>query len=298
MSKHKFFMAASAITLAAVTVAAPVSANYSSHTFTDVSDRYDEAVTFFYDMEIIKGLSPTQFGTQQPLTRGDAAVILANTLFLDTENAPDAGFKDLNTRVKGAVNALADYGVVSGVTATEFKPNEPLSRGAMAKFLVTAFMLEDYAVETPFTDVGGVFETYIEALYGAGVTNGKTETSYGTTADITRGEFANLLYETIWLGGYYAVISDVAITSPTAISISLTEAVPEDFTARDAADFFYYSVELEDGSVTDFEPTAYTLSADRLTLTIEHANYSLAGRAGVLIVEDFESIFELPFDFK
>ena len=161
MNNHKLFMAASAAALVAVTVAAPVSAS-SVHNFTDVGDRYDEAVSFLYEYEIIKGISPTKFGTQQTLTRGDAAVILANTLGLDIDAAADAGFKDLNNRVRGSVNALAEEGIISGVTKTEFKPSEPLSRGAMAKFLVLSFELEDFQQETPFSDVGGVFEPYMK----------------------------------------------------------------------------------------------------------------------------------------
>lgn len=286
--------------LAAVTVAAPVSA-YSEHTFTDVGSRYDEAVSFLYENEIIQGISKTQFGTQQTLTRGDAAVILANTLGLDTTSAPDAGFKDLNTRVRGAVNALADAGIVSGVTNTEFKPGEPLSRGAMAKFLVPAFELEEYQEKTPFTDVGGVFQPYIEALYGTKITSGKTATSYGTYTNITRGEFANLLYNTIEFmieNMYFPEIAFAEVITPTSTNITLTEAVPADYSAIDAGYSFYYTVKFEDGTEMEMEPTTFKFSTDRTVLTIGHAANDLSGKAGVVIVDDFFNTVEIPFTFK
>ncbi|WP_046178362.1 S-layer homology domain-containing protein [Domibacillus tundrae] len=299
MNKYAFFTAATAATVTVASFSAPASAAYE-HPFTDVGDRYGEAVDFLYMIEAINGVSSTKFGTQQTLTRGDAAVILSNMLGLDTESAADAGFKDLNSRVKGSVNALAEYEIVSGVTATEFKPGEPLSRGAMAKFLVTAFELEEYAVETPFTDVGGVFEPYIEALYGTGITNGKTDTSYGTNQNITRGEFANLLYGTVLFdieNSYYPVPVDATVASATSTQIVLEEAAPEDYTPTDIADMLYFSIDYGDGTENDFEPTSYSLSADRTTLTIQHKNEDLTGKKGIMLINDWETILEAPFDF-
>ncbi|MGG6447377.1 S-layer homology domain-containing protein [Pseudobacillus badius] len=292
MNKYSLFVAATATTVAISSLAVPVSAAESNHPFTDVGDRYDEAVSFLYENEVVNGISATKFGTNQTLTRGDAAVILANMLMLDTDNAPDAGFKDLNARVKGSVNALAEIGVISGVTKTEFKPGQTLSRGAMAKFLVTAFELEEYAEQTPFTDAGGVFKPYIEALYGTGVTSGKTSTSYGTNLNITRGEFANLLYGTylfVLEDSYFLSVQDVQVTSPTQTKINFVEAVPEEFKAVDVVDFLYFSVQYSDGSVDEFEPTSYSLTPDRKSLVINHTNVSLDGKKGKMIIEDFES---------
>ncbi len=273
-----------------VSAAAAKAAYYDigfDHPFTDVGYRYEEAVSFLYNFEIIKGKTPTSFGTHQNLTRGDAAVILANALGLDTENAPDAGFKDLNSRVRGSVNALAELGIVAGKTADTFGTSEPLSRGAMAKFLVLGFDLEVYAEQTPFTDVGGVFAPYIEALYGSGITNGKTATSYGTYANITRGDFANLLYNTIMFAfdnEYLPYAESVSLLSPTSFSITLTEAAPEGYLARDLWDWFYVDIELEDGTYIFVNPSSVKLSADRTVLTVEHTT-SLAGKAGTIWID-------------
>ncbi|OLN24244.1 hypothetical protein BTO30_01450 [Domibacillus antri] len=270
------------------------------HSFKDVSANYDEAVSFLYEFEIIKGVSSTEFGTYKPLTRGDAAVILANTLFLDTESAPDAGFTDVNSRIKGSVNALAEAGIISGVTSTEFKPNDTLSRGAMAKLLTLGFELQDYAVDTPFKDASGVFKPYINALYGAEITSGKSKDTYGTQLDITRGDFSNLLYRTILFADelyYFPVIGSYNLTSPTSIDITLTEAVPEEWNAKETVEFLQFSVQLKDGTETIFDPTAYRLSQDRKTVTVEHTTYDLTGKEGTLFIDDFENVIEIPFNF-
>ena len=106
--------------------------------------RYDESVGYFYNEGIIKGKSNTEFGTYDSLKRGDAAVILSGALGLDTTSAPDAGFKDVNNRIKGHVNALVKEGVINGFSDTEFSPDTYLTRGQMAAILVRAFNLEKY----------------------------------------------------------------------------------------------------------------------------------------------------------
>src|SRR4051812_47871628 len=218
--------------------------------FNDVNERYEEAVSFLYELEIIKGKSPTEFGTYESLTRGDAAIILANALGLDTENAPDAGFKDVNQREKGAVNALVATGIVSGYTKDTYEPKKPLSRGAMAKFLVSGFDLSSYAVETPFTDASGVFKPYIEALYGTNITTGTSVTTYGTHDNIKRGDFANLLYKTMIFSYEESLFygdSAQMIDSKT-LSVSYEEAIPEDYTAQEIAEATILEADLLDGS--------------------------------------------------
>lgn len=293
-------MAVSAATIAAATVAAPISAE-SLHPFTDVSENYEEAVVFLYENEAIKGKTATQFGTQQTLTRGDAAVILANFMGVDLEDAPDAGFKDLNNRVKASVNALADWGIISGVTPTEFKPNETLSRGAMAKLLVSAFELAEAESETPFTDVGGVFAPYINSLYETGITNGKSASKFGTHDAIKRGEFANLLYQTfvyIIEDMYYPTITKAEMESTTSFKIELEEALPSDYGFEELEYNFYFTIELANGDIVEFEPTARILSKDRKIVTFQHKNFDLEGKSGSLIIDDLETQFVLSFDFE
>jgi len=191
-SYRKFAATAATATLVATAVTPAFAAE--NLPFGDVNQNYAEAVGALYSKGIVNGVSKTEFGTYQSLKRGDAAVIIARALELDTKNAPDAGFKDVNSNIKGAVNALVAKGIINGVSKDKFDPDAPLTRGAMAKILVNAYNLKDYAKETPFTDLTSTFKPYVEALYGAGITKGKGST-YGTNEKITRGDFANMLYK-------------------------------------------------------------------------------------------------------
>lgn len=263
------------------------------HTFTDVSARYDEAVSFLYSNKIVNGKTTTKFGTQENITRGDAAVILAGALGLDTENAEDAGFTDLNDRVRGSVNALAEVGIVA--LADKYNPSEQLSRGAMAKFLVLGYGLEGYEVETPFVDAKGVFTDYIEALYGTGITSGKTETTFGTHLDITRGEFANLLFNTINFieENSLPFAKSVQFTGAKSFDITFEEAIKEEFTAQDVVDATFLTIQFEDGSQLVPEPSTIKLSDDRLTLSVTH-EFDLTGKQGTIFVDEIQQ----AFDFK
>jgi len=193
-SYRKFAATAATATLVATAVTPAFAAE--NLPFGDVNQNYAEAVGALYSKGIVNGVSKTEFGTYKPLKRGDAAVIIARALELDTKNAPDAGFKDVNSNIKGAVNALVAKGIISGVSKDKFDPDASLTRGQMAKILANAFDLSKYAKETPFTDLTSTFKPYVEALYGAGITKGKGST-YGTNENITRGDFANLLYKAL-----------------------------------------------------------------------------------------------------
>ena len=98
-----------------------------------------------------------------PIKRVDAAVLIANVLGLDTEKAPDAGFKDVPDRAKGAVNALKEAGITNGKSADQFGSTQPITRGEMAIWLQKGFDLTG-STELPFTDVKGDYVSAVEAF--------------------------------------------------------------------------------------------------------------------------------------
>ncbi|MDF1511315.1 S-layer homology domain-containing protein [Robertmurraya sp. DFI.2.37] len=296
LNSHKKFIATSATVALATTAIAPFASaeEIRQHQFTDVGPRYDEAVSFLYHYEIVQGKSTTSFGVNSSLTRGDAAVILANALGLDTENAKDAGFKDLFPRVAGAVNALAAEGIVKGFTSEKFAPNEPISRGAMAQILVLGFGLEDFAAPSPFTDAGGTFQKSIEALYGTGITNGVTKTSFGAVQNIKRGDFANLLYNTIQFifdNSYFFYAESMELINSSSLSITFDEELAEDLTEEDIADLLLLEMEVAGSDeVVELLPTKITISEDRTSIIVEHAD--LAGKEGTIFVDDIQAAFD------
>lgn len=199
MKRHqnalRHFLAASTAAAIVVTAAAPAAAA-AELPFTDVSGHYTNGVGYLYTNGVVNGTSTTTYGTNNNIKRGDTAVIISRAVNADTDKAADAGFTDVG-RYAPAVNALFADGIINGISETEFKPNGTLTRGAMAKILVEAYNIPAADQKSPFKDAVGVFGEYVNALYAAGITGGKSADMFGTNNEITRGEFAVLLYKTI-----------------------------------------------------------------------------------------------------
>ena len=129
------------------------------------------------------------------INRTDAAVLIANVLGLDTEKAPDAGFKDVPDRAKGAVNALKEAGITNGKSADQFGSSQPITRGEMAIWLQKGFDLTG-SVELPFKDVKGDYVSAVQALFENKIAEGVNKNQFGIHQPIKRGDFAIFLYKT------------------------------------------------------------------------------------------------------
>ncbi|MTD30812.1 bifunctional metallophosphatase/5'-nucleotidase [Planomicrobium sp. YIM 101495] len=191
--KNKKFIA-SAVTVAAV--AAAVSPASADMKFTDVADRYVDAVQFLVDQQITQGISETSFGTDNSIKRQDAALLLANALGFDPEEEyADSGFTDVPASHKWAVDALVEAEIFDGKEG-RFGANDSLTRNETAKVLADALGLEvdDSVTETEFTDVNERFAKYVEALADYEIAYGKTATQFGADSAVTRGEMALFLH--------------------------------------------------------------------------------------------------------
>ncbi|MBW3110248.1 S-layer homology domain-containing protein [Bacillus sp. MCCB 382] len=178
---------------AATAVISATATTASAFTFKDVSVRYELAVDYLVKENITNGLSESSFGITQQIKRADAAVMIARALDLVGEEAPDAGFKDVPKRAQHAVNILKKHGIINGKTATSFGSEDPLTRGEMAIIMARAYQLNGDA-DVPFTDVNSRYMEYVKALIANSITQGKTDTLFGTSQQITRGEFALFVY--------------------------------------------------------------------------------------------------------
>ncbi|MDH3249891.1 MAG: S-layer homology domain-containing protein [Acidimicrobiia bacterium] len=133
------------------------------------------------------------------------------------EPLPSSGFWDVgNGHVfSGDVAWLARENVTRGCNAPwndEFCPEDPVTRGEMAAFLVRALDLP--AGEALFTDAAGSgFESDIAALYSAGITRGcdvNDPTSFCPDDPVTRGEMAAFLVRALDLPSAQSIFFDAA----------------------------------------------------------------------------------------
>lgn len=180
--------------------------------FTDVSERYMEAVDHIVTEGYARGISETQYATSRPIIRIDAAVMIANVLgYKESGTYPASGFTDVPANRAWATDALKAAGVINGKTATSYGAYSTMTRSEMAKMITAAYELEATSQNIPFTDVNSRFAPDVAALVEAGVTSGKTPTRFGANDPITRGEFALFIFRADQIG--------MDLTPPEVISV-------------------------------------------------------------------------------
>lgn len=165
--------------------------------FSDVSERYEQAVDYLVDKNITNGTSSTKFSINQNVKRGDAAIILAHALGLTEKDAPASGFADVPARGVVAINALKKAGIVNGKTAKSFGFNDLMKRGEMALMLTksAAYNLKGDKSNLEFTDVNARYADAVAALVDHKITSGKSVHEFGTNDLLKRGEYALFIHK-------------------------------------------------------------------------------------------------------
>jgi hypothetical protein len=168
-------------------------------TFTDVPDGqyYTEAVAWAVDKGVTTGATETEFKPDDPCTRGQVVTFLwraagkpaAEGTNPFTDVAEGAFYYD-------AVLWAVASGVTTGVSETEFKPDEPCTRDQVVTFLWRAAGKPAAEGSASFTDVAeGSF--YAEAVAWAvanGVTTGYNDTTFAPGDPCTRGQVVTFLW--------------------------------------------------------------------------------------------------------
>lgn len=99
------------------------------------------------------------------------------------------------------IAAIAAVGVTNGIRPGYFGAEEFLTRDQMAAFLVRALDLPASAVDAFADDDGTFFEDEINALAAAGITAGRSATTFAPSERITRAEMAAMLVRALAIPG-------------------------------------------------------------------------------------------------
>lgn len=225
--KMKKFLASTAVAAMFATAIVPAaSANtVSPAAFTDVPARYATSVDYLISNNLATGLTAKQFGINENIKRGDAAIILAQALGLMDEKAPTAGFSDVPKRGAVAINSLKAAGIIKGKTKTKFGFQDKITRGEVALILsnANAYNLKGDASALKFTDVSDRYSEAVAGLLSRGITEGTSATKYGTGNSIKRGDFAIFTYraEVATVGGNVSIDFGNAMNNFASIGAAL-----------------------------------------------------------------------------
>ncbi len=175
------------------TLVAPISAA----NFLDIENNvHKNAILELFERGILNGFGDGTFKPEMPITREQAAKIIASTLNLELRNVKNPNFTDVSTDSLyfPFIAALADQQIISGYGDQTFKPEQTITRGEISKMIAIGFNLTS-DVGHPFTDVkeNSDFYDYISALFNQGVTLGTSKTTFSPSNHVTRGEVASFV---------------------------------------------------------------------------------------------------------
>jgi trimeric autotransporter adhesin len=130
-----------------------------------------------------------------------------------------ADFTDVTGNYKEAVDFVVSKGV-NGTSATTFGTSEAIKRVDAAVMLASVLGLDiEKAPASGLTDVPERAVKHVNALKAAGITSGKTATTFDANANITRGELA------IWIQKGFALKATSTSVAFTDVTDRYKEAV-------------------------------------------------------------------------
>lgn len=189
-------------------------------TFPDVEpdDWFAEAVDVLSDEGIVKGSDDGTFRPSEPVTRAEFAVLLSRSLGLSPEGSHP--FTDLpdGAWYEPEIAALFETGLTGGVSSTEFRPEDRVSRQQAVSFVIRALAyrmsiqpLGEVDLElTPdevemwlqgFPDRGRIADVHRPAVanaYRFQIVSGGSDGFFHPLDDVTRAQSVGMLYAALY----------------------------------------------------------------------------------------------------
>ena len=173
--------------------------------FKDVpaNEWYVDSVRFVWDRGIMNGTSPTTFGPEEPMTRGQIVTILSR---MSGDNVTgmkkEMNFKDVrgNEYYADPIGWAVKNGIAKGMSATTFEPDTPVLRQEFAAFFVRymdykGIKLPDAGSIKPFPDKAKFPDwavSDIETLQKTGLVKGDNLGNFNPGSRMTRAEIATV----------------------------------------------------------------------------------------------------------
>ncbi|MBL8212125.1 MAG: VCBS repeat-containing protein [Bryobacterales bacterium] len=178
-----------------------------SQPFTDVptSDSFFPYIGLIRNRAITLGCTATTYCPGAAINRGQMAVFLVRTILgTETFNFPATPFftdVPADHPFFRYIQKLRELNITAGCTATTYCPNDSVTRGQMAAFLIRGALGVAPGGAFPFpttgffTDVPSShpFFSFIQLMRNRGITSGCTATTYCPDAPVTRGQMAVFL---------------------------------------------------------------------------------------------------------
>lgn len=171
-----------------------------SLSFTDVpADAYfADAVNWAIVRGVTTGTTETTFSPDEEGTRAQMVTFLWRAAGKPTPEITTCAFTDVakGDYYETAVLWAVEKGITKGTSATEFSPDEIVSRAQTVTMLWRMAGSPDSSAKTPFTDVepGAYYENAVLWAVENKVTTGTTATTFSPMESCTRAQIVTLLH--------------------------------------------------------------------------------------------------------
>ena len=173
--------------------------------FSDVNSGawYSDAVIYAVGCGLMRGVSDTEFAPEDNVTRAMFVTILYR--LKGSPAAGSAAFSDVTAGewYSDAVAWASENGIVSGVSETEFAPDENITREQLAAMMLRYATAEGFDVSVgestnilSYADFAAISEYAVSAIQyavGSGLINGRSETTLAPQDNATRAETAAIM---------------------------------------------------------------------------------------------------------
>ena len=207
-------------------------------------------------------------GTVQPegeITRAEACTIFFRLL---TESSRDYYFSKVNDYTdvargdwfNNAISTLSNAGIVTGYNDGTFRPNQPITRGEMAKIIANFANLKNGG--KTFTDLAGHWsKSYVELAAGNGWIAGYPDGSFRPDQKITRAETVTM-------------INRVLERVPAKESRLLSRSIMLTFPDNKPGDWYYIAIQ-EASNSHEYQRSVYETTGDEMwTKLIDNVDWT------------------------
>jgi hypothetical protein len=178
-------------------------------TFTDLQNHWaKEDIELMASKHIVKGATNTTYNPGAEVTRAEFATLIVRALGLNVDPNAHLEFTDVSKSkwYYGEIGAAYHAGIVNGLNATQFGPNEKITREQMAVMVTRAMVYANLNLEmseaeiqeklSKFDDssqIAGWAKEEVAKAVELGVINGRTENAFVPNAYATRAESAVMI---------------------------------------------------------------------------------------------------------
>ena len=177
----------------------------ASYTDLSSSSWYYEAVSYVIEAGLFRGLSDTEFGPEEDMTRSMFVEVLAELADINLSLYGVPSFSDVTAETDGyqAISWATQCGIVTGYNDGTFGPDDPITREQLCVLLnrYLQFMgsvLPTLYEEVTFTDEADISRyavSSVTACQQAGLISGRTDGSFDPQGTAQRCEVAKVIMQ-------------------------------------------------------------------------------------------------------